>query len=74
MFELLLSLIILLFTAPFVLCLVDKIFGTNHSCRIFGWHDGKCTAQGVKFDGASFHAVCSKCGKEVMQDSQGGWF
>lgn len=26
------------------------------------------------FDGASVHAHCRICGKEIMQDSQGNWF
>jgi len=38
-----------------------------------GWHDG--SGGGLTFfDGASIHATCSQCGKEVMQDSQGNWF
>jgi hypothetical protein len=36
-----------------------------------GWHDGNGE---VWFDGASLHSVCSQCGKEVKQDSQGNWF
>jgi hypothetical protein len=37
-----------------------------------GWHDGKL---GPKWsDGASTHAACSQCGREVMQDGQGNWF
>ena len=38
---------------------------------VLGWHDGKLGPH--FFDGASNHAVCSQCGKEVMQDSQGNW-
>lgn len=38
----------------------------------FGWHDGK--GGHTTFDGCSTHALCSQCGKEVMQDSQGNWF
>lgn len=26
------------------------------------------------FDGCSQHSTCYKCGKAIMQDSQGGWF
>lgn len=37
-----------------------------------GWHDGK--GAGEQFDGVSFHSKCSKCGKKVLQDSQGNWF
>ena len=41
-------------------------------CRTLGWHDGR--GGGRSFDGCSAHATCSSCGKDVMQDSQGGWF
>lgn len=37
-----------------------------------GWHDGKLGPRW--FDGASIHAACSQCSREVMQDSQGNWF
>lgn len=37
-----------------------------------GWH---VPVKGIEgFDGASFHATCKYCGKEIMQDSQGNWF
>lgn len=26
------------------------------------------------FDGCSFHSVCRKCTKTIMQDGQGNWF
>jgi len=45
----------------------DKSF-----CDIMGWHNGK--GGNGSFDGCSIHATCSRCGKEVMQDSQGNWF
>jgi len=61
-----------LFITPFGLCLYDKIFGTYISCKTFGWHDGNSGK--ISSDGCSLHAICSKCGKEVMQDSQGNWF
>lgn len=56
-----------------VIHLIDKIFGTKYSCTILGHHDGKRKAE-IDFDGASRHAICSKCGIEVLQDSQGNWF
>lgn len=60
---------------PFVLCLADRIFGTALSCRYFGWHNGaKYDGNARTFDGCSYHGVCSKCDKKVMQDSQGNWF
>jgi len=45
----------------------DKSF-----CLVMGWHDGSGGKR--SFDGCSIHATCSRCGKEVMQDSQGNWF
>lgn len=59
----------------FLICvsIYDKIFGTSHSCRMAGWHNGRGKGK-MFFDGCSVHATCSKCGKEVMQDGQGNWF
>jgi len=39
-------------------------------CRI-GWHKVK---EIIGFDGCSIHGICERCKKELMQDSQGGWF
>lgn len=39
-------------------------------CRI-GWHHN-ILVRG--FNGASLDGKCEDCGKELMQDSQGGWF
>ena len=64
-----------LFVFPYLLLIIDKIRGTHWSCGIMGWHNGKGkSSDGVSFDGCSVHARCSKCGKDVMQDSQGNWF
>ena len=41
-------------------------------CKYLGWHNG--TGGFIEYDGCSIHAICSVCGKEVMQDSQGNWF
>jgi hypothetical protein len=37
-----------------------------------GWHDGD--GAGKRFGGASITGWCSRCGKRMLQDSQGGWF
>jgi len=71
--KIVLIILIMLWITPWVLCLIDKIKGTHYSCSSFKWHDGNGKAPRT-FDGCSIHAVCSKCGKEVMQDSQGNWF
>jgi len=65
--------LIALFLWPNVLCVIDRIKGTHYSCSTFGWHNGKGLSEKT-FDGCSVHSVCSKCDKEVMQDSQGNWF
>ena len=57
---------------PFVLCGIDKLFKTQISCDTFDWHNGSGGPH--SFDGCSVHATCGKCGKKVMQDSQGNWF
>ena len=57
---------------PFALCGIDALFKTWVSCDTFGWHNGSGGTQ--SFDGCSVHAICGKCGKKVMQDSQGNWF
>lgn len=38
-----------------------------------GWHEPDKNGEAF-FDGCSVHAHCRFCGKEIMQDSQGGWF
>ena len=64
--------LVFMLIAPVALCMYDLKFGTSYSCRAWGWHNGK---GGTKsFDGCNTHSTCSKCGKEVMQDSQGNWF
>ena len=68
-----LTLLITLLVYPFTMLLIDKVCGTSYSCSgLFKWHNGKGGAK--SFDGCSVHATCSKCGAEVMQDSQGNWF
>jgi len=64
--------LLLIAVPPILLILIDKIWKTHYSCRWYGWHNGKSGS--ISFDGCSVHAICSKCGKEVMQDSQGNWF
>lgn len=40
--------------------------------EFMGWH--KPTSGTYQHDGASMHSICQYCGKDIMQDSQGGWF
>ncbi len=63
--------ILAIVVCPFLLLLFDKLFGTKYGCTVFGWHNGRGSRK--SFDGCSVHSICSKCGKEVLQDSQGNW-
>ena len=40
-------------------------------CRYLGWH---LQPRQERWDGCSFSGVCPRCGKFVLQDSQGNWF
>lgn len=77
MIELTIMLSIGLFTlyliiTPVVLCLFDFIFKTHFSCIRWGWHNGD--GGDKSYDGCSLQSKCSKCGKDVLEDSQGNWF
>lgn len=65
-------LILMVMAVPYLLMGYDKVTGSALACKYFGWHNGNSGDK--SFDGCSVHAVCDKCGKEVMQDSQGNWF
>ena len=40
-------------------------------CHKMGWH---LAPKKMGFDGCSFTGECPRCGKKVLQDSQGNWF
>ncbi len=40
-------------------------------CNHMGWH---LAPRQQGFDGCSFNGICPRCGKRVLQDSQGNWF
>jgi len=42
-------------------------------CEWLGQHNGKGLLAHW-FDGASWHACCGRCGRNVMLDSQDNWF
>lgn len=42
-------------------------------CRVLGWHPQRFRSP-VRFDGASMHMVCNRCGFEGLVDSQGNLF
>ena len=40
-------------------------------CDKMGWH---LAPTQIGFDGCSLEGTCPRCGKHVLQDSQGNWF
>ena len=42
-------------------------------CRVLGWHPSR-TRVAIRFDGASEHMKCGRCGFVGMVDSQGNLF
>jgi hypothetical protein len=71
MIEIILITIIILGVSFFIMGLCNRWLPKRLGCEIMGWHLSP-TAQG--FDGCSFNGTCPRCGKEVLQDSQGNWF
>jgi hypothetical protein len=39
-------------------------------CNKMGWHQ---RPKRIGFDGCSANGICPRCGKHVLQDSQGNW-
>lgn len=61
----------------FILYFTAYVTKSPWFCKYFGWHDGKGKPpkkKKSKYPDINTHATCSRCGKEVMQDSQGNWF
>ena len=54
-----------------LLIVVSQFSKAKFFCKVFGWHWAPYD-QG--FDGCSKNGKCPRCGKSVMQDSQGNWF
>jgi hypothetical protein len=49
----------------------DKFSDSTWFCEKLGWHRAPTN---VGFDGCSRTGTCPRCGKSVLQDSQGNWF
>lgn len=60
----------LLFLSLLILALLNKHLPIWF-CHKMGWHLAPIAQ---KFDGCSFSGDCPRCGKKVLQDSQGNWF
>ena len=60
---------------PIFILIVLKIFNifskNSWFCKNFGWHK---TPKAISSDGCNKKGICPRCGKYVMQDSQGNWF
>lgn len=41
-------------------------------CEVLGWH--KPTEIYVEGLSVTFESTCKRCGRPIMQDSQGNWF
>jgi hypothetical protein len=60
-----------------LVCVYDWLIGFKDKsfCTMLGWHKGGNVIWG---GGTStfiqLYSTCPRCGKEVMQDSQGNWF
>lgn len=67
MLEIIFVLILILLVAAIYGSCINKSWGH----KVFGWH---YVTTKIGFDGASLTGVCDKCGKPVLQDSQGNWF
>lgn len=63
---------------PLVIMILDRtVLPMKWTCRVFGWHNGNGTSPDYKAGDVlrvNLTSTCSKCGKEVIQDSQGNWF
>lgn len=58
--------------AILLIAIIANRFSNNKFfCKTMGWHK---RPKQIGFDGASQNGVCPRCGKGVMQDSQGNWF
>ena len=55
----------------FALLIANMFSNSTFFCDVMGWHR---MPKNVGFDGCSHAGVCPRCGKEVLQDSNGDWF
>ena len=71
MVEIVLLSCLLVLMLALVLSAVFNKYLPKWACDKMGWHLAPA-AQG--FDGCSLNGTCPRCGKGVLQDSQGNWF
>lgn len=46
--------------------------GKSFRCEVLGWHTP--TKIFVPELSITFESICERCGRPIMQDSQGNWF
>jgi len=72
------EILLVMLLVPLVIMILDRtVLPMKWTCRVFGWHNGNGTAPDYHPNDVlrvNLTSTCSKCGKEVMQDSQGNWF
>lgn len=44
------------------------------ACLRTCWFNCRPKSMAGGFDGCSFTSECARCGRRILQDSQGGWF
>lgn len=55
--------------------IVNKFSNNKWFCNFWGWHKEPKNISNIGRNGfVCFKGKCPRCGKEVMQDSQGNWF
>lgn len=62
------SLVIVILLA---LIFIDQFSSNKFFCNTMGWHKSPSE---ITNDGSSNNGKCPRCGKDVLQDSQGDWF
>lgn len=65
------SILVGIIVVVFVLALISYFSKSEWFCNVFGWHNAPAR---VGFDGVSLNGTCPRCGRHVLQDSQGNWF
>jgi len=63
-------LLLSVFLIMIILALLNKHL-PKWFCDKMGWH---LSPESQDFDGCSFNGRCPRCGRFVLQDSQGNWF
>jgi hypothetical protein len=66
-----LSIVLLFLLFVFTIAILNNHLNWKWLCKNAGWHQAP---EKMVFDGCSWTGTCPRCGKDVMQDSQGNWY